>query len=416
MAEAMDVVPLPAAQVGPRAVEQGQGRRGRCCPAIPGGPPASSARTRRPPASPVRPPPPARPSSRRPVRSRPRPRAASPRVVPLRLLPERRDLPLLPGLDQPQVVPTMPATEQRQQHQARRQHRPPVPPHELPQPVAAPTAGTPAPARRPGSAARPRRSRWPSRSGGCGPSPAPSSRSSPARRAPASSAWPAPCAAGPRSTASASLRVAQPRARLRRLLLADDPPHLVVGRLAAAAPCRTASCRSAARTAARPASRCRCGCRRPAPLSSACSGLMYSGVPTICAEAGEQRLLGQLLPGRLGHAEVDHLRHRLAVVERDQDVGRLEVAVDDPLLVGVLHRLADRHEQLQPLAAASAGCSSQYSVIGTPWTSSMTKYGRPVVGRAGVEDLGDVRVVHQRQGLPLGLEAGDHLAACPCPA
>ena len=32
------------------------------------------------------------------------------------------------------------------------------------------------------------------------------------------------------------------------------------------------------------------------------------------------------------------------------------------------------------------------------------------VGGAAVEHLGDVRVVHQRQGLPLGLEAGDHLA------
>ena len=54
-------------------------------------------------------------------------------------------------------------------------------------------------------------------------------------------------------------------------------------------------------------------------------------------------------------------------------------------------------------------CSSQYSVIGTPLTSSMTKYGRPAVGRAGVEHFGDVRMVHHRQRLPLGLEAGDHL-------
>ena len=29
--------------------------------------------------------------------------------------------------------------------------------------------------------------------------------------------------------------------------------------------------------------------------------------------------------------------------------------------------------------------------------------------RAAVEHPGDVRVVHQRQGLPLGLEPGDHL-------
>ena len=32
------------------------------------------------------------------------------------------------------------------------------------------------------------------------------------------------------------------------------------------------------------------------------------------------------------------------------------------------------------------------------------------VRRPGVEDLGDVRVVHHGQGLPFGLEAGDHLA------
>ena len=56
-------------------------------------------------------------------------------------------------------------------------------------------------------------------------------------------------------------------------------------------------------------------------------------------------------------------------------------------------------------------CSSQNLVIGTPLTSSMTKYGRPCVGGTGVEDLGDVGVVHQGQGLALGLEAGEHLAA-----
>ena len=31
------------------------------------------------------------------------------------------------------------------------------------------------------------------------------------------------------------------------------------------------------------------------------------------------------------------------------------------------------------------------------------------VGRARIEHPGDVRMVHHRQGLPLGLEAGDHL-------
>ena len=70
------------------------------------------------------------------------------------------------------------------------------------------------------------------------------------------------------------------------------------------------------------------------------------------AELREQRLLGQPLVDRLGHAEVDHLGHGLAVVQRHQHVRRLDVAVDDPLLVGVLDRLADRDEQLQPLRGA----------------------------------------------------------------
>ena len=90
-------------------------------------------------------------------------------------------------------------------------------------------------------------------------------------------------------------------------------------------------------------------------LISACSGLMYSSVPTIVPNCVNSVFSVSCLLGRLGHAEVDHLGHRLAVVERDQHVGRLDVAVDDALLVGVLDRLADRDEQLQPLAAASGG-------------------------------------------------------------
>ena len=38
-----------------------------------------------------------------------------------------------------------------------------------------------------------------------------------------------------------------------------------------------------------------------------------------------------------------------------------------------------------------------------------TPFHRIPTRRAGVEHLGDVRVVHQRQRLPLRLEAGEHL-------
>ena len=45
--------------------------------------------------------------------------------------------------------------------------------------------------------------------------------------------------------------------------------------------------------------------------------------------------------------------------------------------------------------------SSQYSVIGTPLDELHHEVGPARVGRAGVEDLRDVRVVHQRQRLAL---------------
>ena len=54
--------------------------------------------------------------------------------------------------------------------------------------------------------------------------------------------------------------------------------------------------------------------------------------------------------------------------------------------------------------------SSQYSVIGTPLTSSMTKKGRPDL-LTGVEHAGDVGVVHQGQRLAFGIEPGQDGAA-----
>ena len=60
------------------------------------------------------------------------------------------------------------------------------------------------------------------------------------------------------------------------------------------------------------------------------------------AVVGEDGLLGQVLVGGFGHAEVNDHGHRHAAVERDQDVGGLEVPVNDPLLVRALDRLGRR--------------------------------------------------------------------------
>src|SRR5262249_6197292 len=123
-------------------------------------------------------------------------------------------------------------------------------------------------------------------------------------------------------------------------------------------------------------------------------------------------LVGQRLLDRLGDAEVDDLRERLALVPRDQDVGRLDVAVDDALLVGVLDRLADRHEQFQALAdrqtVVVAEAGDRYAL------DQLHHEVRPAVGRGTrVEYPGDVEVVHQGQGLALGLETGHDVFTVP---
>ena len=100
---------------------------------------------------------------------------------------------------------------------------------------------------------------------------------------------------------------------------------------------------------------------------------MYCGVPITWPNSVNSVASVSDWSHRLGDAEVDHLGHRLAVVQCDQHVRRLDVAMNDALLVGVLDGLADRDEQLQPLSRRVSRWSSQYSVSGMPFTSSMTK-------------------------------------------
>ena len=125
------------------------------------------------------------------------------------------------------------------------------------------------------------------------------------------------------------------------------------------------------------------------------------------AVLGEEGLLGELLVGRFRHAEVDDLRYRSIVVQRDQYVRRFEVSMDDPLLVCVLYSVADRHRKLKPLAG-------RQTVLVTELRNRNPFYKlhyeiRPTsLSRAGVKDASNIGMIHQGQGLPLGLETSDH--------
>ncbi len=82
--------------------------------------------------------------------------------------------------------------------------------------------------------------------------------------------------------------------------------------------------------------------------------------------------------------------------------------MDDPLLMGVLHRLADGNEQIQPLPRREVVL---VAIAGDrhPFDEVHDEVGPAGASCTGVQHAGDVRVVHQGQRLPFGLEAGDNL-------
>jgi len=120
------------------------------------------------------------------------------------------------------------------------------------------------------------------------------------------------------------------------------------------------------------------------------------------------RVLSVRLTRRLCHAEVDDLWHRPAVVDGDQHVRRLEIAVDDPFLMRVLDRLADGDEEIQSLAGREV---MLVTVAGDRHAADQVhdEVGPAGVGRASIEYAGDIGMVHQGQRLPFGLEAGNDL-------
>ncbi len=82
--------------------------------------------------------------------------------------------------------------------------------------------------------------------------------------------------------------------------------------------------------------------------------------------------------------------------------------MDDPLLMRVLHGLANRDSELEPLSRRQSSFVAESSDRDA-LDQLHHEVGPAGVGGAGVEDPGDVRVVHQGQGLALGAEPRQHL-------
>jgi hypothetical protein len=116
------------------------------------------------------------------------------------------------------------------------------------------------------------------------------------------------------------------------------------------------------------------------------------------------------LADRFGDSEVNDLRLANAVLLGHEHVGRLQVAMDDSLLVRMLDRSAHLYEEVDALFDRQP---AGVTVLGDRRAAHdlHREPGVSVLRRAGGKHLGDAGVIHERDGLALGLEPRDNLAA-----
>ena len=123
-------------------------------------------------------------------------------------------------------------------------------------------------------------------------------------------------------------------------------------------------------------------------------------------EGGKERLIGQSSLGGFGDAKVNDLGYRHAVVQGDEDIRGFDVAMDDALLVSMLDGVADLDEQLDPVVGGKLVLVAILGDLDAP--HQFHDKIRPArLRRAGVKDSGDVGMIHEGEGLTLGLETGD---------
>ena len=125
-------------------------------------------------------------------------------------------------------------------------------------------------------------------------------------------------------------------------------------------------------------------------------------------EPGVKRVLGEPALGGLRDPEIDHLHGRLVAVQRHQHVGRFDVPVDEPFLVGVVDGRADVHEEPEPLVAP------EQVLVAKPGDRDAghqlhREVGPAGRGGSGIQHPRDIRVLHPRQRLALRREAREHL-------
>ncbi len=110
-----------------------------------------------------------------------------------------------------------------------------------------------------------------------------------------------------------------------------------------------ASCRSTVRKARRRVNRRR-SAYRCLIAQIRLLGTHVERRPNHLREVSKERFVRERLCRRLGDAEVDDFRHGTCIVLRDEQIRRLEIAMNDSLLMRMLHRVAHVDKQRESFA------------------------------------------------------------------
>ena len=95
----------------------------------------------------------------------------------------------------------------------------------------------------------------------------------------------------------------------------------------------------------------------------------------------------------------------LPVVKADQAIRRLQIAMDDPFVRRVLHRMTHVREQAEPFFQWQAGAVAVFRERDA-FDVFHHEVGTALIGHAAVENLRNVRMIHHGQGLPFDFASG----------
>ena len=122
-------------------------------------------------------------------------------------------------------------------------------------------------------------------------------------------------------------------------------------------------------------------------------------------EVGQNGFLGQRFLNRFGDTKIDDLRYRLPILDGNENIRGLQVAVNNALLVGVLDGVAKLNKKSQAFLEREL---IRLAVIGNPNSANQLHHEKRATrcGCPAIQHACNARMIHERERLAFGFEPG----------